>query len=323
MNSKRCPHCHCNTKVIKKGLTKANRQRYLCKNCHKTWVNKSRKQRLIEKIWDDFVWNNLPVRELAKQYHLHENTIRKILHDYQPTPLNIASLSPEEKANIAVIEMDTTYFGRGSGAVVAINAHNGDLLYFKEIFGTETNNDYELCIKTILDADIKPQACVIDGRQGVRYMLEEKGMVVQLCQFHLKLMVKRYLTNNPVLEPNIELKLIVDSICNKHVSMDEQKFLHQIVNWHGRYRAWLNEKTIDPLTGNKEWTHQDTRKAFNVLKNHLDIIYTYEHYPELNIPRTSNRIEGKFGVAKDKLRNHHGYSKELKFKIFFSLLSGR
>ena len=323
MNSKHCPHCHCSMKVIKKGLTKSNKQRYLCKGCGKTWVNKPRKQKLLDNIWHDFVWNNLPVRELAKRYKLHENTIRKMLHDYQPKPLSITSLSEEEKASITVITMDTTYFGRNSGVVVAIDAHNGDLLYFREIFGSETNKDYELCIDTILAAGISPKACIIDGRQGVRYLLENRGILVQLCQFHLKLMVKKYLTNKPVLDPNKELKLIVDNICNKHVNMDEQKFLHQIVNWHGRYRFWLNEKTIDPLTGNKEWTHQDTRRAFNAIKNHLDIIYTYEHYPKLNIPNTSNRIEGMFGMAKDKLRIHHGYTKDLKIKILFSLLSGR
>lgn len=322
MSNKHCPCCHCSTDVIKYGITCSGKQKYKCRKCGKTWTNKSRKQRLVNKIWHDFVWNNLPVRELAIKYSLHENTIRKILHDYKPKPLNIASLPEGEKNKITVIAMDTTYFGRNSGVVAAINAHNGDLLYFKEIFGSETNKDYELCINTLLEAGIHPKACIIDGRQGVRYLLEDKGILVQLCQFHLKLMVKKYLTNNPVLEPNKELKLIIDSVCNKHIHMDERSFLHMFVNWHGRYVSWLNEKTIDPVTGNKEWTHQDTRRAFNAIKNHLDIIYTYEHYPELNIPSTSNRIEGKFGVAKDKLRIHHGYTKDLKIKILFSLLSG-
>ena len=49
---------------------------------------------------------------------------------------------------------------------------------------------------------------------------------------------------------------------------------------------------------------------------------TWYDNAELNIPKTSNKIEGKFGNAKDKLRVHHGYTDTLKTKILFSLLSG-
>lgn len=319
MNSKCCPRCNCNTEVVKIGQTSAGRQRYRCKKCGKTWTGKARSKRLEELIWHDFVWNNLPARELANKYHKHPNTIRKILHNYQPKQIDLQSLNKEE---ITVVAMDATYFGRHHGVIVAIDAVKGTLLYFREIFGTETNLDYERCIDTILAAGIKPKACLIDGRQGVRYILASRGILVQLCQFHLKLMVKQHLTSNPVLQPNIELKIIIDSLCNKHIEMDENKFLSMFINWHARNKDWLLERTYNEETHRREYTHQDTRRAFSAIKNHLNILFTYEHYPELNIPRTSNRIEGAFGVAKDKLRIHHGYTKRLKIKILFSLLSG-
>lgn len=320
MNSKYCPHCNCSTKTIKFGTTSAGKQRYKCQVCHKTWANKPRPSRLEANIWHDLVWDNLPVRALAVKYHKHPNTIRGIIHHYQPQPIDLALWPRDMKASVTVIAMDATYFGRKHGVIVAINAHNGDLLYFHEINGSETNKDYELCINTILGAGIKSKACIIDGRKGVRHLLEQKGIVVQLCQFHLKLMVKQHLTSNPILEPNKELKILVDGICSK--TWNEQIFLSQAVNWFRRNKSWLNEKTFNPETRTVEYTHQDTRRAWNAIKNHLDIIYTYEHYPELNIPNTSNRIEGMFGVAKDKLRIHHGYTKQLKIKILFSLLSG-
>lgn len=322
MNSKYCPQCNCTTEAIRFGVTSSGRQRYRCKSCGSTWTNKPRSRRLEKLIWYDFVWNNIPVRALANKYHKHGNTIRCILHNYQPKPLDLQKLSDMEKENITVIAMDTTYFGRFHGVVVAVDAIRGTLLYFREIFGSETNRDYEQCIDTILAAGIRPKACIIDGRQGVRYILEKRDILVQLCQFHMKLMAKKYLTNNPILEPNIELKIIVDSLCHKHISMNEKKFYSMFINWHARHKSWLPERTYNEETHRREYSHQDTRSAFIAIKNHLDILFTYEHYPELNIPRTSNRIEGAFGTAKNKLRIHHGYTKQLKNKIFFSLLSG-
>ena len=322
MNSKHCPYCNCSTKTIRFGETQSGRQRYRCKACRKTWTSKSRPMRLTENIWHNFVWDNMPARALAEKYKKHPNTIRKILHNYKVKPLNLSSLSEETKSKITVIAMDATYFGKDLAIITAINAHTGDLLYFKEKDGAETNADYGLCIETILAAGIHPKACIIDGRQGVKYVLQKRGILVQLCHFHMKLMAKKYLTSHPILEPNIELKIIVDSLCNKHIQMDEKKFLGMFSGWYIRHKQWLLERTYNEETHSREYTHQDTRKAFNAIKNHLDILFTYEHYPKLNIPRTSNRIEGAFGVAKDKLRIHHGYTKELKIKIFFSLLSG-
>lgn len=322
MNSRYCPHCNSSTKVTRFGTTSSGRQRYRCRSCNKTWTNAPRKARLSENIWHDFVWNNLPARALAAKYQKHPNTIRSILYDYSPKPLNLAGLPQEEKDKIKVIAMDATYFGRSHGVIVALDANNGTLLYFREIFGSETNKDYERCIETILAAGIRPKACIIDGRQGVRWILESRGILVQLCQFHLKLMVKRYLTNNPILMPNIELKIIVDGLCSSHVRVDENLFRSQMVGWYMRYKNWLLERNYNEETHRREYSHQDTRRAFMAIKNHMDILFTYERYPELNIPRTSNRIEGAFGVAKDKLRIHHGYTKKLKIKILFSLLSG-
>lgn len=315
MNSKHCPYCK-STIVIKYG-TQSGKQKYRCKKCSKTWVNKSRSTKLEKLIWHDYVWNNLPVRELGKKYEKSGNTIRKILHDYQPSPIH---LSDKEKAAITVIAMDTTYFGRSHGVVTVINAHNGKLIYFKEIFGTETNTDYKEAIDTILETGIRPKACLIDGRQGVSFLLQDRGILVQLCHFHVHLMVKKYLTNSPILEPNKELKLIVELLNTD--GMTETKFASMFFGWYIRHKNWLLERTYNEETHTREYTHQDTRRAFNAVRSHYDIMFTYEHHPELKIPRTSNMIEGKFGVAKNKLRIHHGYNKRLKIKIFFSLLSG-
>lgn len=321
MSSKHCPHCNCNTETIRFGTTSSGRHRYRCKCCSRTWTSRCRPKRLADNIWRDFAWNNLPVRELARKYHKHPNTIRKLINDCQPEPINLSNWTDKEKESVRVIIMDTTYFGRKHGVVTVLDAYDGKLLYFKEIDGSETNRDYIDAIESLMAIGIRPKACVIDGRKGVAEALEYRGILVQLCQFHMRLMVRRYLTMNPILQPNIELKNIVDCIGGKHGQVGGDLFLAMLYGWKNRYGKWLRERTRNEF-GELEYTHRETRKAFFSLANHYQWLFTYEKYPELKIPRTSNRIEGKFGNAKDKLRLHHGYTRKLKIKILFSLLSG-
>ena len=264
----------------------------------------------------------MPARALADKYHRHPNTIRGIINNYDPPTLDLNNLSAEEKAEIKVVVMDTTYFGRGHGVVVVLDADKNKLLYFKEIHHTETNNDYYLAIRALERANIRPRACVLDGRRGVAELLEEYDILVQMCHFHMWQIVKKYLTNNPLLQPNIELKGIMDDFLNKHIKTSAISFANQIRNWRSRNWLWLTEKHRNEH-GRLEWSHEETRRAYNAIIRYAKWLFTYEKYPELNIPKYSNIIEGKFGNAKDKLRLHHGYTDTLKFKIFFSLLSER
>lgn len=319
--SKCCPHCHCSTEVIKFGVTSSGRQRYRCKSCMHTWTNKPRPGKLNEAVWHDYVWNNMPVRALENKYHKCGNTLRSIISQYQPPGLDIACLPKVIKQQIKVVIMDTTYFGRNYGVVAFIDAYTNRLLYFQEINRSEIIQDYIDGLAAIRAVGIRPLACVVDGRRGLIQALEARGLKVQYCLFHVLLAVRRYLTNKPVLEPNKELKLIAELLCHKKIRLGRFHFASILHGFFVRNERWLNERT-KLENGKWEFTHQDTRRAYQVIQKHFPWLFTYEKYPELNIPRTSNKIEGKFGNAKDKLKLHHGYTKELKTRIFFSLLSG-
>lgn len=320
-NMKHCPHCDCSTRVAKIGVTSANRQRYRCLRCHRTWTSKPRPSKFADKIWHDFVWNNQTVAMLAKAYRKHPNTIRSILRRYQPQPINLASLAEDIRDAVRVIILDTTYFERQHGVVTIIDAHTNKLLYFHEIYHAETIQDYLDGYQTLLDAGIKPLVCVVDGRRGLIEAMEYRGLKVQVCLFHILLAVRRYLTNNPVLEPNKELKILAETLCSAHIRLDRFHFASLLHGFFVRNEKWLKERT-KLENGHWEYTHQDTRRAYQAIQKHFPWLFTYEKYPELQIPRTSNMIEGKFGNAKDKLKLHHGYTNELKIKILFSLLSG-
>ena len=308
MNSKHCPRCHYNG-IIRFGKA-SKRQRYRCRSCGKTWVNSKQSSRLEQKIWDDYARGGRSVAKLAKDYGFSKNKIRKILEDH-PLPQLVPHVPVE------VIAMDATYFGRKWGVLLVLNAHSGDPLYCEQIEGHERVSDYWRAIHELRKAGIEPKACVIDGRRGVRQMLLEEGYLVQLCQFHQIQTVIHNTTRKPDLKPNQELLRLARLL----PKVNATQFAIAIANWQYKYGPWIAERTYLPGNTKKfNYTHQKSRRAFLSLHHNRHFLFTYEDHHELNIPKTSNIIEGRFGTIKTKLLCHRGCSNEMKWKLFLDLL---
>ena len=207
MNSKHCPHCHCSTMVVKKGTTSSGRKRYKCKNCSKSWTTKPHPQILAKKLWDDLVWHNQNIDELSIKYGFCHRTIRKKLDLYNP-PVIIPD-EEDRNNNTLVIAMDVTFFKRTGGILTVINVHNDKALYCEETRGYETVWDYEKAIQTLHSYGVYPKAAVVDSKKGVFEMLEGYGILVQMCQFHQKRIVRSYIRKNPILEENRSIKDLV------------------------------------------------------------------------------------------------------------------
>ena len=313
MSSKHCPHCHFST-VVKKGTTSSGRQRYKCKNCGKSWTAKPHPQVLAKRLWYDLVFHNLNIEELSKKYGLCKRTIRDKLDLYDP-PLILPSGNDK---NVTVIAMDVTFFKRTGGILTVLDAHSGKALYEAETGGYETVWDYEKAIRTLLEYGIQPKAAVVDGKKGVIEMLESYGMHVQMCQFHQKKLVRKYIRKNPVIEENRSIKALADNLTHVHRKMFEE----MVYVWRAVNYDWLHEKTWFD-NGKWEYTHKDSRSAINSLYKNLPYLFTFEDYPELNIPNTNNKIEGIHSELKRRLANHRGLKKSQKIKFVRIFLSGR
>ena len=103
---------------------------------------------------------------------------------------------------------------------------------------------------------------------------------------------------------------------------NNEQFAIALGSWQLEYGHWVNERTYSPDNHRKfSYTHQKSRRAFRSLRNNRRYLFTYEAHPELHIPKTSNIIEGRFGMIKTKLVCHRGCSDEMKWKLFLDLLT--
>jgi hypothetical protein len=185
---------------------------------------------------------------------------------------------------------------------------------------SEKSKYYKEVLQELLSLGYTVNAVTIDGKRGLNTVL--KGYPVQMCHFHQKKIVDRYITKNPKLEASIELQEILTRL----TKTTETRFKNKLLNWHIKYEDFLNEMTVNYETGAATYTHYKLRAAYTSLCSNLDYLFTYKNLPNLSIPNTTNHLDGgKFSDLKNRIRVHRGLSKSLKKKVvdFFMLNNGK
>ena len=284
-------------------------QRYLCHACGRSFRNTRKPSRRRSALWRAFLQNRSTVSQLAKDYGRSVHWIRKELRAYElPKPV----IAPDKI--VAII--DCVFFRRSSGYLVVRDAHNSSNVYWSEI-QSETINEYQCARNTLEGQGFSLQAIVIDGRPRVRKLFED--LPVQMCHFHQKAIITRYLTRRPKLEAGKELREIVHVLCNTN----KQTFADAIDEWHENWNDFLKERTVNPVTDRWHYTHKRLRSAYHSLRSNIPYLFTYQKYPELNIPNTTNSLDGSFAHLKGLIQIHRGLKIDLKRKLVLSILQNR
>ena len=274
--------------------------------CHRQFQNHSQKERIEKVVWKEYVYRRQTIQQMAEKHSRSINWIRhRIAHapviHYNPTPQPV------------VVIADVTFFGRNSGICVIRAPHLKKNLYIQEVH-SESVEIYRQGRITLEKQGYTLRAIVLDGRPGVRQIFSD--IPVQMCHFHQKQIITRYLTNNPKLPASRELKIVVRTLCETN----EKDFVAALDAWHTQWSVFLKERTIDPVTKKWHYTHKRLRSAHRSLRLNLPYLFTYQKYPELNIPNTTNSLDCCFAYLKELLRVHRGSTRGLKNKIIEEVL---
>jgi hypothetical protein len=202
--------------------------------------------------------------------------------------------------------MDTTYFGRNFGVMAFKDSLSGTMLYLNFV-KHETLLLYRQGIAEISRRGIDIKSIICDGKRGVFSLFTDIPM--QMCQFHMVKIVTRYLTRSPKTDAAKELRVIVLKLKDS----TRTSFTELLEGWYLKWGDFLNERTEGKKR--KVYTHKRLRSAYLSLKRHLPYLFTFEDYPHLRIPNTTNALDGHFSDLKNKLRNHNGLSRQRKIKF--------
>ena len=240
-------------------------------------------------------------QQLAEKYKCSTKTVQRKI---DVVKVETQSTFP----SVANVLMDTTYFGRAFGVMVFKDSLTGQIL-FKQYVVQETNKLYLFGVEEIARRGIKIQAIICDGRKGLFQLFGDR-LPVQMCQFHQVAIVRRYLTKNPKMLASIELWEYTLLL----TQTDKESFVGGLEAWHEKWKDFLNERRIDTL-GKNRYVHKRLRSAYRSLKTNLPWLFTWYDNLELDIPNTTNAIDGHFADLKNKLRNHNGLSTTRKKKF--------
>jgi hypothetical protein len=283
--------------------------------------NKSRKNPLAHKaLWEDHAIHKQTYAELADKHGCSERTIQKRLDSYDPgheRKLNTVCVTPPSVWWTTIILLiDTTYFGRDFGVMVFRSSQTGEVLCTM-IVTYETVGQYKEVVKQIQAAGWNVVAIVSDGKKG---LLGWFGSIpTQMCQFHQIAIVTRATTKKPKTQANKELKELAHLL----TKTDKETFTQAIKDYETRWWSYLKQTTRHK-NGRYEYTHKKTRSAFNSLKTNLQYLFvSYDYKDRLDIPNTTNWLEGSFGHLKPKVSVHRWLKKWRKLKLILTLLYGK
>ncbi len=209
--------------------------------------------------------------------------------------------------------MDTTYFKQFGLMVFRSSNLKKNLLW--KIVDHETNEDYQSGIQELIDDDWKILGIVADGKPGLGKLFPD--IPFQLCQFHQFQRVTQLISKHPKLEASQELRAIMFNL----KQTDTASFEFWLSEWYEKWEHFLKEKTVDEITGKWHFTHRRLRTAFFGIRRNLEALFTHQfHSKVVEIPNTTNTLDGYFSHLKSKLSVHRGASKNTQINLISELI---
>lgn len=279
-------------------------------SCKQSFSSKRRPSRLQKVIFEDYFYHRHTLHELSIKYHRSREWIQTQIHSYQPTK-NI--VTPKE----VTLVLDATFFGKRKdkfGVLVAKETDSNEIVDYRFI-ESETLQEYKTLISKIREKGFTIQAVSIDGRRGLFRLFTD--IPVQMCHFHQQAILTRYLTRKPKPQASIDLKRVASYLGRTSAC----RFQYLLDAWYKRHHSFLNEKVEEDSKRGWRYKHKRLRSAYRSLRTNFDYLFSYKNHPELNIPNTTNALDGGcFAPMKMLLKIHRGIGIEMKKKLIVDFL---
>ena len=278
MNKKKCEVCG-SSHTVKNGVRKGV-QLYKCQECG--YQFRAGTETSEEDLWNAYQQEKQTIKELSARFGMSVATVKRRLHDIKREWVQPPLLGE------GFVHLDVTYWGRIFGVLLALDNQTGKPLYMAFV-KSETVKDYEDAVSSIKERGYSIRGLIIDGKQSLFKTFPDYP--IQMCQFHMKQIIRRYLTLNPKLLAARDLRDLVGRL---HRS-DEANFKKDYLDWKVKWTDTINHKSLHK-DGKMHYTHQRLRAAMNSLNFYLPYLFTYQREDCKGMCLTRNPVDTKVNV---------------------------
>jgi len=292
MNKRKCEVCG-SSHTVKNGVRNGV-QLYKCQDCG--YQFRAGTDVSEADLWEAYQQQKQTIKELSERFDMSVATVKRRLHDIKREWVH------PPLSGSGFLHLDTTYWGRSFGVLLALDHATGRPLYIAFV-KSETTKDYEDAVQSVKERGYTIDGIIIDGKQSLFKSFAEYP--IQMCQFHMKQITKRYLTKNPKLLAARALNALVDKLTRS----EESVFKAELAAWKDEWHDMIDRRSIYK-DGSTHYTHQRLRSAMHSLDFYMPYLFTYQREDCKGMPNTNNKIEGTFTDLKKNLNNHSGLTKE-------------
>jgi len=283
------------------GKTRNQKRRWWCKKCQRSFVWE--KKRSGRRIWFRDWLAGLTIEHISQQHRISISSVKRTISQLISNSPAIAT-KPNQCAHLLV---DGTYFKRESCLILYFD---NDLKYFQlyRYSKREIKDEIIKDLRLLRRNGINIVSITADGKNALKSSLKKifPNAKFQRCLVHIQRYAETYITQKPKTLAGVELKEIISYLNRVDSQMARMTFVGKINDWKRRHNDFLKEKTFKE-DGGWWYTHRNLRRVIYHIEHALpDMFYYLE---DLNIPKDTNGLEGRFTDVKQKFRAHKGLRK--------------
>lgn len=296
----------------KNGKTQAGTQRWRCVSCSASTTHcRQDRTRAAEFRWFiEYATGKKSLEEVAQEHGVSARTLQRRFEPFWLIPV------PHNADTDRVYDqmlLDGTY----TGANCLLIAMSPDYVVNWHWCKTEKSKSY----RRLLEPIQPPLVAILDGGNGAYSAIPSSWQTtrIQRCVVHALRVVRRYTTSHPRTQAGKTLYKLALRL-PKITTQDEAiTWITQLQEFGVLYKDYLNEKSYNPETNRREFTHARVRSGYQslVTLQRNNWLFPYIDPPENGANtahdqwlKTTNCLEGLNAQIKLLLRLHRGASPE-------------
>lgn len=307
--------------MIRWGITKQGKQRFRCQTCLETAIIRrpDQKVRIAEKLFERWLLGVSPLTSVAKRIGTHRSTLSRKFSELSfvshPTPMCQLSQNP-------VLVLDGTTISKNIMLVLAYDVLSSQPIAWSFV----SHENFQVWHKLLLHIHKRfiPHALVSDGQKGLRKAVKTifPGISHQRCVAHIIRLSLAWLTRNPQTDAGKDLRILARELAQVKTEPVAKIWRDSFIEWDMHYEEFLKERSINPETGRKWYTHRKLRAVRSLIANALPNLFWFTI--DRSIPNTTNAVEGGINAPlAELLHRHRGITEEQKKALVRRFLYAR